>query len=149
MSAPAASASRAPGKQRDFFHIDDQRDIARARDVRCVAEQSEAGDVGGAVEIHRNGGATRRGVERRHRFYERGLFVPAERAAFRSGRENASADRFREHERIAGFRGGVREDALRVNRARHGQAVFQFLIGDRVTADDVGAALVHGVLTAP
>src|SRR5487761_1969962 len=59
------------GKRGNGGHVDDQCDATGARDVRRVAEQREAGDVGGATHTHGERRAAGLGVERPHGIMER------------------------------------------------------------------------------
>src|SRR6185437_15552980 len=93
---------------------DAQRDVARARDVRHVPEQSESGDVGSAPGTGGERGAARAGIEARHALDHDVLRFVVEPALFRRRRENARAERLREHEYVAGNGARIGEQAARI-----------------------------------
>ena len=87
-------------------------------------------------------------VERRHEADSKRFSILGQKISLFRRRENADAERLCKKQRVARLRAGVREDFVRVDKARHGQTVFRLVVVDRVAAGDERACLVDLVVAA-
>ena len=135
--AMSASTSRLIGGT--LLDEDFRADAARAAHRGEMPEQAEAGHVHpGADQFSlREFGAD--GIQARH---QRDRFFRERRrgeAALDARGDDAGAERFREHEPIAGPRAGIRDHARRRDEAGHGEAVNRLGIANGVAADERAA----------
>src|ERR1039458_9314943 len=131
------------GQEADLIHGDFERDVARERHLARVAHQSEAGDVGAAVDVVSEHGFTGGAIQFQHGLNGGGHVRLGRDAAFDGGGDNAGADLLGEDERVAGTRAGIRFDASGVDGAGDGVAEFNFVVGDAVAAEDGAFGLAH------
>ena len=133
---PSASDAPGPVDVRHRGGVEDRGRPARPHHLHQVAEQPEAGDVGGRPQAGGDGGGRGvlvEGAHRRDRLLEplAGRLVPVV--------EDAEAERLGEGQRQAGLGGVVAQQPLGVGEAGDGQAVLRLRVVDAVPAGEVGA----------
>ena len=101
-----------------------------------MAEEAEAGDVGGSGGSCREGGPGGIGVEAQHRRHRGGGHVGWGHAPLDSGGHDAGAEGLGEHEHLPGAQAGVGEQAIGVGLADDSQAVLGLGVVDRMAPDD-------------
>ena len=104
-----------------------------------MTEQSEASDVGGGANKTTFGQFRADRVDLRHERDDVSAERPRGDSAFDAGGGDAGAERFREHEQIAGPRVCIRRDFAAIDNSGHGEPVNRFRITNGMSADD-GAA---------
>ena len=140
--------SSASADQVDCGRVDFQLHVAASRHLGRVAEEGEAGHVRAGVDAVLHHHVACGLVERRHEADSQRLAVLGQKISLFRRRENADAKRLCKKQHVAGLRAGVREDFVRVDKARHGQPVFRLVVVDRVAAGDERARLVDLVVAA-
>jgi len=130
-------------EETDSIDGDFECDVACERQPARVADESEAGDVGAAVDVEAQHGFTGGAVEPQHGLSGGGHMRFGCDAALEGGRDDASADLLGEDERVAGTRAGIGFDASGVDGTGDGVAEFDFVVGDTVAAEDGAFGLAH------
>jgi hypothetical protein len=108
-----------------------------------VTEQAVSGHIGRRIRacfVHRQSRPT---VQRRHD-RDDVFFAPlGQEIALERGREDAGAERLRQHQDIPGPRPRIRDDAVAVHAAGRHQTVLRFWVVDRVATQDVDAGFAR------
>ena len=132
---------------RDRGALDACADTRTARELAEMTEQTEAGDVGGAVHCvaERPSRVASARIERGHDVDRGGEQLGTRTVALHRGRDHAEPDRLGEHERIAGLRARVAPDAVGFDGADDGQSELRLRVVDRVPTRDQRARRARDV----
>jgi len=130
------------GQESDSGGVDIDGDATALGHFAKVADESEAGDVGAAVDVEREHRFAGGAVESQHGFDHGVDMVVCGDAFFEGGSNDACANRFREKEDIPGLGAGVGFDLLRMDCPGNGVSELDFGIVHAVSADENAAGLV-------
>ena len=137
-------------QQRQARGVDGNRHAAGPCHLGRVADESEAGDVGGAVdgarELPQHIGA--RLVQHRHRGHRTCHECVRCMPLLDRGADDTGAEPLGENQPIAGARAGVGPDAIGIDRAGHGVAELHLGITYRVAAQKRNTGFAQLVVTA-
>ncbi len=128
-------------ERREGGGIEDEAGAGRARHLEPMAEEAEAGHVGGGghpvCDEHLGRGA----VERAH-LVDRGSEMVGRGTALTGARhEHACAEPLGEEQDVAGSRPALAQELVGVGGADHGEAVLGLRVADRVAAGQRPAGL--------
>ena len=125
-----------------------QLDVAALRHFQQMPHRAEAGHVRAGVDAILDHDVARGLVQRGHHAIGKTGRLVADQPGLHAGGQHADADRLREENDVTRLRAGVRQNAVGMHKARHGEAVFRLVVKDAVATRDECSGLIDLVIAA-